>query len=249
MSRYVVTLDWDDAPHLSEQDKKDLLSSIPEYQREARSKGIPQLGSGAIYPIPESEIVVADFAIPEHFSKWYGMDVGWNATAVVWFAKNPDTQEKFIYSVYKQGKELPLVHAQAIKSRGEWIKGAIDPASRGRSQVDGVQLLSSYINEGLNLTTADNSVESGIYQVWQDLSLGKLKVFTSCKPWFEEVRLYRRDEKGKVVKLKDHLMDATRYGIMSEKDVADVQVSRRNMQKRDLFDMPAGRMGGTGWMR
>jgi hypothetical protein len=30
-----------------------------------------------------------------------------------------------------------------------------------------------------------------------------------------EIRLYRRDEKGKIVKDRDHLMDCTRYLIMS----------------------------------
>jgi hypothetical protein len=30
-----------------------------------------------------------------------------------------------------------------------------------------------------------------------------------------EIRLYRRDEKGKIVKDRDHLMDCARYLIMS----------------------------------
>ena len=64
MSKYVVMAGWDDVPHLAEQTKKDLYASIPPYQRDARSKGIPQLGSGAIYPVPESEIVCKPFEIP-----------------------------------------------------------------------------------------------------------------------------------------------------------------------------------------
>lgn len=227
MSRFLVQLDWNDAPHLSASAKAELLAAIPEYQRDARSKGIPQLGSGAIYPIPRSEIEIADFEIPEHWERWYGMDVGWNATAVVWFARNPDTGERFITSVYKMGKEKPVVHASAIKARGAWIRGAIDPASRGRSQVDGTQLFQTYTEEGLKLSYADNAVEAGIYKVWQQLANGMLKVFKSCVQWFEEFQIYRRDQKGKVVKEKDHLMDSTRYGIMSEDEVSDLPISRR----------------------
>ena len=57
MSKLVVSATWDDVPHLSPEQKTELWGSIPPYQRDARSKGIPQLGSGAIYPVAESEIV------------------------------------------------------------------------------------------------------------------------------------------------------------------------------------------------
>jgi hypothetical protein len=66
---------------------------------------------------------------------------------------------------------------------------------------------------------ADNAVEAGLYQVWQELAAGTLKVFASCLPWFEEFRMYRRDDNGKVVKQHDHLMDCTRYGVMTD-DIA-----------------------------
>ena len=224
-SRFVIMADWDDAPHLTKEQKDLLWASIPPYQRDARSKGVPQLGSGAIYPVPESDISIDDFEIPKHWLKLYAMDVGWNFTAVVWFAVDPETRNIYIYSVYKRGEVEPPIHAFAIKSRGDWIPGVIDPASRGRSQVDGTALIESYTDLGLKLNMAQNAVESGIYKVWQDLSTGKLKVFKSCKQWFEEFRLYRRDEKGKIVKTHDHLMDCTRYGDM------DIDQACTNLKK------------------
>jgi hypothetical protein len=33
--------------------------------------------------------------------------------------------------------------------------------------------------------------------------------------WLSEFRIYRRDEKGRIIKQNDHLMDTTRYLIMS----------------------------------
>ena len=50
---------------------------------------------------------------------------------------------------------------------------------------------------------------------WLRLSTGRLKVFRTLQSWLAEYRLYRRDEKGAVVKKDDHLMDATRYFIVS----------------------------------
>lgn len=66
-----------------------LIATTPPYQIQARSEGEPALGSGAIYPIGESDVVVPDRAIPEEWPRVYGMDVGWNCTAVVWGASDP----------------------------------------------------------------------------------------------------------------------------------------------------------------
>ena len=44
---------------------------------------------------------------------------------------------------------------------------------------------------------------------------GKLKAFNSLSQWYSELRSYRRDENGKVVKERDHCMDSMRYLVMS----------------------------------
>jgi phage terminase large subunit-like protein len=210
-AKSVTFCTWDEVPHLSPEVKDELWRSIPPYQRDARSKGIPALGSGAIYPVPESDVVVDDFPLPAHWPRAYGLDVGWNRTAAVWGARNPDTDTIYLYAEHYRGEAEPAVHAEAIRARGKWISGAIDPTARGRSQIDGRQMIELYRGLGLTLTTADAAVEAGIYRVWERLSSGRLKVFRSLTNWLGEYRLYRRDEKGRVVKERDHLMDATRY--------------------------------------
>lgn len=222
-SKFVVMATWDDVPHLDDAVKKELWDSIPPFQRDARSKGVPQLGAGAIYPVPESDIVVPDFSIPDHWPRSYALDVGWNRTAAIWGAKDPETKIVYLYSEHYRGQAEPVIHAHSIKSRGEWIPGVIDPAARGRGQKDGAQLLDQYQDLGLDLTPAVNAVESGLYDVWMRMSGGKLKVFSSLSNWRSEFRLYRRDEKGAIVKKDDHLMDATRYLIVSGLDIAKVK--------------------------
>lgn len=140
------------------------------------------------------------------------MDVGWNYTAAVWGALDREGGNVlYLTHAYKRSQAEPSVHAHGIKAPGDWIPGFIDPASRGRGQKDGSQLFSDYCQLGLKLQPADNGVESGLYSVWNRMSTGRLKVFKNLGPWLEEFRLYRRDEKGNVVKSNDHLMDATRY--------------------------------------
>lgn len=214
-SKSVTMAGWTDVPHLTPEIQAELLASIPPFQRDARSKGIPQLGAGAIYPVPESEFIVDDFQIPDHYPRAQGMDVGWNKTAAIFGALNRDTDTLYLYSEHYRGQAEPAVHAAGIRARGEWIPGVIDPASRGRTQTDGQQLIQIYKDLGLNLEMADNAVEAGIYDVWMRLSTGRLKVFRSLTNWLQEFRLYRRDEKGRIVKQNDHLMDCTRYLCMS----------------------------------
>lgn len=243
-NRFVLTMGFDHVPHLSEESKKKLLDSFPPHERDARSKGTPQLGSGAIYPVPESDVIVDDFEIPSHWPRAYGMDVGWNRTAVIWGAWNREADIVYLYSEHYRGQAEPSIHAQAIKARGDWIPGVIDPASRGRSQVDGRQVLQQYVEMGLDLETAFNGVESGIYDVWTRLSTGRLKVFKSCQSWISEFRLYRRDDRGSIVKTNDHLQDSTRYLIMSGLQRAKVKPA--DTQSVEPEYLSGG--GGDGWM-
>ena len=215
MTKAVVFQGWDDTPHLSKEAKDTLIASYGPHERDARTKGIPSLGSGAIYPVPESEIVCKPFDVPAYWPRGYGMDVGWNRTAAVWGAHDRDTDVVYLYSEHYRGNAEPSIHADAIRSRGAWMHGVIDPASRSRGQRDGEQLLASYLELGLQLSLADNGRESGLLEVWQRLSTGRLRIFDNLQNWLMEYRLYRRDDKGAVVKERDHLMDATRYLVVS----------------------------------
>lgn len=211
-SKAVVQAGWDDAAWLEEADKKRMLDDTPPHLRAARSKGIPAMGSGNIYPLPFEEISVTPFKIPDHYKRMYALDVGWNRTAALWAAQDPDTDVIYIYDEHYVGKQEPPMHAAAIRGRGEWMTGVIDPASRGRSQVDGSQLIHMYKHElGLNIFPAKNEVESGISNVWQLMSMGKLKIFSHLSSFAQEYIIYRRDQNGKIVKENDHLMDCLRY--------------------------------------
>lgn len=210
-SKAVIQAGWDDAPWLRGAEKARMLADTPPNLRDSRSKGIPNMGAGSVYPIPLEQIVIEPFDIPSHFRRLYALDVGWNKTACLWGAEDPNTGTLYIYDEHYMGELPAAIHAQAIKNRGEWIYGVIDPASRGRSQVDGQSLIVVYKQMGLRLFPANNEVEGGITNVWNNLSVGKIKVFKTLRNFQKEYMLYRRDDKGKVIKEDDHLMDALRY--------------------------------------
>lgn len=230
----VIQATWDDCGHLSSKDKEELMASLPPHQRDARSKGIPQLGSGAIYPVIETDIIVEPFKIPAFYKRCYGLDVGWNNTAAIWLAHDEDSDVMYVTHEYKRGQAEPAVHAAAILARGDWIPGVIDPASRGRTQDDGEQLIQLYRQSGLNIAVADNTVEAGIFDIYKRLTTGRLKIFNSCRETLGEYRLYRRDEKGKIVKENDHLMDALRYAVRTGVGIAEYNAQKvmDNLERR-----------------
>ena len=74
----------------------------------------------------------------------------------------------------------------------------------------------------VKIQPAVNGVEAGIHAVWQRMISGRLKVARSCQRWQKEFMRYRRakvetalGEAYKVVKKHDHLMDASRYLVVS----------------------------------
>ena len=58
------------------------------------------------------------------------------------------------------------------------------------------------------------SVEPGIMEMLQRMQTGRFKVFNYLRLWFEELRMYHRKD-GKIVKVHDDLMSATRYATQS----------------------------------
>lgn len=228
----MVMAGWDDVPHLGADEKRRMLAECEPHLRDSRSKGIPSIGAGAIYPVPEEEILVDPFELPDHWPRAYGLDVGWNRTAAAWGAIDRENDVVYLYSEHYQGEAEPSTHVAGINARGAWIPGTIDPASRGRSQKDGEKLLEIYTDLGLDLTPADNSRESGLFEVHQRLATGRLKVFRTLNSWRGEYRIYHRDEKGHIVKKNDHLMDATRYLVVSGLDIAKVNMSAEGWKGR-----------------
>lgn len=207
----VIQAGWDDAPWLDDETKARLYEDTPIHLREARRKGLPSMGSGNIYAYALEDLLVEPFAIPESWPRMYALDVGWNRTAALWAALDPATDTLYFYDEHYVSHALPVVHAHAIRSRGEWIIGAIDPASRGRSPTDGKQLMQTYRDLGLELRPAKNEVESGITNLQHRFGSRKARIFKTLGYFQKEYLLYKRDKNGQIVKVNDHLMDCARY--------------------------------------
>lgn len=207
----IIQAGWDDAPWLSEEKKEQMASDTEPHLIEARRSGKPSMGSGNVYPVSIESIICEPFKIPDYYKRLFALDVGWNRTACLWAAIDPQTDRIFIYDEYYAAEQVPAVHAAAIRSRGNWIPGVIDPAAHGRSQLDGTQMMMQYKEQGLSLHPAANAVEAGIQAVWERMLTGNFKIFPTLHNFAKEFVVYRRDLKGRIVKENDHLMDCARY--------------------------------------
>lgn len=225
MSKFVVNLTWEDVPHLPKEEMEALLLSYPPHERDARSKGIPQLGAGAIYPVVIDDITIDPFTLSDKWPRACGMDVGWKKTAAIWGAYDSKTDTIYCYSEYYRGYAEPSVHADAIGARGKWLPIAIDTHADRSSEAGANSLLSMYEKYGLNVSKANNgpgTLEPSLLEVYQRLSSGRLKIMSHLLNTLGELRVYRRDTNGKIVKKDDHLMDALRYLVISMQHIMEL---------------------------
>ena len=86
--RHKVVMTIDDVDHYSDDEKKKIIASYPAHELEARTKGIPVLGSGRIFPVSEETIAIEHRGFPSHWPRIGGMDFGWDhpfaAVELVW---------------------------------------------------------------------------------------------------------------------------------------------------------------------
>ena len=228
-SKVLIKCKWDDVPHLTEEEKAQMLAGCPPYLRDARMNGEAVAGRGRIYPVEEKDFVIKPLQIPDHWKRAFGIDCGWHRTAVIWGALDGDTDTLYLYSEHYKGEAEVPIHAAAIKARGIWIPGVGDVA--GGSQTNGEKFIDLYKAQGIRIKLPNKAVDGGIASVLERLATGRLKVFSTLENWLDEYRRYSYDEKQHVRKEDDHLMDATRYLVVSGLDVAVNKRPENNLIK------------------
>lgn len=213
----VVNCTWDDIPEsLLDSEMKTLLKSqYSPYEIDARTKGLPSAGKGMCYPLPDEDIMINPFKIPDEWPRFMGFDYGFRRTAAVYIAMDPNTKVCYLYDSLLIRDATPADHFMAMKQKGSlWIPGASETALTMDS---GQSRLEFYQEMGLNLypaSVAKRDLWASIDVVWQFLLGGQLKVFSTETEWFREKNGYHRTEKNKICDLAHDLQDATRYAMV-----------------------------------
>ncbi len=249
---------WNDAPHMTEEKKKRLLDQYPEYQRKMRSEGEPMLGHGRIYDISDDFILCDPFPIPDFWNVIVGMDFGWDhPQAFVKLVEDPDNDIIYLTNSWKQSKVSANDAWGATKS---WTAGVPvawppDGLMHEKGKDVATQQKQNWINAGFSLLydhatwiEGGVSVENGLYEIGNRQRAGTYKIFRGQPDLMAEHRQYHRDEKGKIVKVMDDILDAARYAYMMKryaKKSGDILKPVKNF----VMPQPIKPMGITGRVR
>lgn len=219
-----VFMGYDDIPTMTAEDKEAALAKYPAHERDARSRGIPMLGSGRIYAgsveaLYEDPLVY----IPAHWTKLWGIDFGidhpFAAVLILWDRENDAVH---VHEAFRMKGAAPMDHARRMKPIGVEVPVAW-PSDGNSRQKDGQVVKGLYKSEGLHMIgthaqflNGSVSVEAGIMEIAEAMRTGRFKVARHLAEWFQEYGLYHRKD-GKIVKENDDLMDATRYAWMMKR--------------------------------
>lgn len=258
--QFLLRATWDDAPHLDEQRKEQLLAQYSPHERKMRSQGIPVYGKGLVFPVPDEEIMCDPIPIPDHWPRLAGMDFGWDhPTAVAWMAWDRDTDTVYVYAEYTARLQTPQAMAPHIRKVTPWIP-VVWPhdGKKIHPELEGAPSTADlYRKEGLRMTPdhfrnpqspgekgqGNIKREPGITAMLQAMESGRFKVFSTCTEWFKEKQMYYRDDAGQIVDLNDDLMSATRYAFQCRQRYAATQPEADSYSKYSGKALPTQTQG------
>jgi phage terminase large subunit-like protein len=232
--QYMQTATWDDAPHLSKEQRESILSQYPEYQRDMRSKGVPLMGSGLIFTVDTEDLKVEPFQPPDYWFVIDGIDFGWDhPQAHVQLVWDRDGDCIYITNAWKDSKKQPYEAWHVIKQWAEdiptaWPMDGLQTRQQMGKQ-DAVQQKTLYESEGMWMLDShacfpdgSNGVWAGLTEILDYMKTGRFKVFSNLVEVLEEIREYHTKTTAsgniEIVKVKDDLIDAIRYAFMMRRE-------------------------------
>ena len=230
---FMKNVTWDDCPHLDATARAELSSTYQDWERDTRERGIPMMGSGAVYQVKDEDLKIEAFEIPRHFAQICGIDFGIDHPAAgVWLAWDRDKDIVYVTDCYKKANQTTLYHADAIKQRGAWIPCAWPHDGMERDKGNAKPLYKNFKKHGVKMIRRSarydedkggaQAIEPIVIDILERMHQGRFKVFSHLSSWFEEKRMYHRKD-GRIVDKKDDIMAATRYAMI------DLRKSRVNI--------------------
>jgi phage terminase large subunit-like protein len=219
--RCVIKMTVDDAAHITPEMKAQLVAQYPDYLRDVRLYGVPMVGEGRVFTIPEEKLLVAPFEYPKHWTRLGGIDFGFSHYAAfceLWHDR--DTDVVYLVRTLRMRECTPHQHVEAVRHWG--LKWAWPHDGRNQTLAGaGVPLMRQYESAGLDMMPdaakfedGGNSVEAGIQMMIDRMRGERWKVFRGQNDgWLEEYRMYHRKD-GLLVKIDDDAISASRYGMM-----------------------------------
>lgn len=215
---YMQNATWWDAPHISAEQIEEWLATLPPYQRDMRSKGIPIIGTGAVYNFDFMNDVLPRVNLPSYSRIVAGIDWGVVAdpTVIIIAAHDPvsDTYyliDEFVFAESQEDRS-PARIAQFLLSHPTYRnipiivphdsglgEGAASDAKGKMLQRFGLNVIPhTFVNPVQTklsfkwdaTTKKATSIQAGINEICLMMQEGRLKVAEHCEEWLKQVRGY-----------------------------------------------------------
>lgn len=248
--RVMVHMSLDEAEHFTEEEKQKRIAGYPSHERDARRYGLPLLGEGRVF-LYDEDMFKENFLeyIPPHWAKLWGIDFGvghpFAASLLLW---DKDNDCIHVHQAFRIAGDAntpwltqPLFHASQMKRYGASVPVAWPHDGHKRVQGSGstAAISAIYKQQGLHMLPTHSTwpdggygVEPAIQEINDRIMTGRFKVSAHLTDWFEEYRLYHRDN-GLIVAERDDILSATWKGIMMKRFAKVVPIGNWVPNKRD----------------
>jgi Terminase RNaseH-like domain len=221
-----------EAKHISPERREELAEGYPDHEKETRLEGIPQLGTGPVFPLELLPALIKSFnpdALPSWARRLVGIDFGFDHPfAAVLIAWAHDTGDIWVIDSFRMERSSALYHVQRIHSMTQGLRVPVawphDGATHDKGS--GLSLAGQYKGFGANMLpkhatnhgTNQYNVEPALEEIRALMYAGKLTIAPHNGELIEELRHYHRNEDFKIVKQRDDLVSALRYAIMMRRN-------------------------------
>ena len=220
----LIMMTIDDVDHHTEEEKRRIEAEYPEYEREARARGIPILGSGRVFQFTEAEISEPHITYPP--SHWFyinGLDFGWeHPQACIQIGWDKDADVIHVLRAKARQKMKPLDMFGAVKSWAADVRTAW-PHDGFKHDNSGAELAQLYRDAGFKMlhvhathSKGGFGVEAGLLEMQERFKEDRLKIDESLDCFWDEYRMYHRKD-GELVKVNDDVICVVRYAIMMKR--------------------------------
>jgi phage terminase large subunit-like protein len=227
--RSVHRIDSSEVKHVTTARHEEVAGAIPEHERETRLEGVPQLGSGPVFPLEFLPAIVRHFN-PEveirPSARWcVGVDFGYaHNFAAVMIAWHPDTGELYVVNSFTMARSSAIHQVQRIHDMTGGLRLAIAWPHDGsvHDKGSGIALKDQFKIHGANMmphwARNHGTTHYNILPALEDMRAfwysEKMVIAPYNKELIDELRHYHTDENFRIVKQRDDLVSALRYAVM-----------------------------------
>lgn len=195
--------------------------------------------------------VITPFQIPNHWTKWFAYDWGYNTFAAgLWFAKDPATNRIYVYREFYEHAMTASKQAEKISmySAGEGINMYLADPSLWKhigNADTGETVAAIFERSKLFFQPANNDRKAGKNAVHEVLmpqadGIPGIQVFSNCVNFvrtFPNLPVDINKPEDIDTRAEDHLYDALRYGLMHVRPgtIVDPKIPEAALSRRQRY--------------